>query len=870
MVEIITTMSDKCRQCYSCVRNCPVKAVKIENGRAYVIQSRCIHCGNCIKNCSQNAKKVYSGKQNVVKMLEEKKHYTIACLGPSYRLAFYPYKPMTLVAALKAIGFDEVWEVAVGAELVLWKTKEYLKKEEKGYMSTACPAFVNLIEKHYPQLIPHLLPVVSPMIATGRLLRKIYAGQDLNIVFIGPCIAKKGEIREPQFNGVIDEVLTFDELKEIFIQLKISLDKVGEMPLDSPRCHVGKMFPLSGSYTMGVTETMPIEVQNEYFTVEGEENCIDMVNTIQSGKIKFKFVDALFCRGCIDGPKITNDLYYYQKRQIFKELCNETDVIHNSKIRLEDWFEKIDLHRSFSSKQKIYKYPTEEEIQDIMRKINKYSKSDELNCGACGYNSCREKAIAVYNGIAEIEMCLPYLLEQKNSLLEKLNLQLNTVKTLNSELSQIIESSYDGLVITDGQGKLVKYNKAFKELVLRGGETENNYFSPSIMIAIKERRQISMLEKNGDKEFLVTSTPIFDQNGELIRVVANFRDIQELMRLRVQLEEKKYFEKINKNYRHFLENAKGENIVANSVEFGKVLKFASSIAKVDSNVLILGESGTGKEVVARFIHNMSNRKRGPFVVVNCAAIPESLLESELFGYEAGAFTGAKKDGKKGLFELANGGTLLLDEIGELPLNMQAKLLQVIQEKRLMRLGGTRMIAVDVRIIAATNRDLQAMVREGTFRADLYYRLNVIPIYIPPLRERKDDIIPLAYFFLEKFNNKYGLKKILSEEVKEALLSYDWPGNVRELENLIERLVVTSTDDVITCKDLPDNIKECVNSDTSLMSPLKQIMEEYEKKIILDAYKKYRNTYKVAEVLGVNQSTVVRKIKKYLGNAKKHD
>lgn len=869
MVEIITTIPDKCRQCYSCVRNCPVKAVKIENGQAYIIQSRCLNCGNCIKNCSQNAKKIYSGTQKVLDMLAGD-HYTIACLAPSYRLAFYPHNPMALVAALKAMGFDEVWEVAVGAELVLWKTREYLQRQEKGYMSTACPAFVNLIEKHYPQLIPYLLPVVSPMIATGRLLRRIYQNRNMNIVFIGPCIAKKGEIREPQFNGVIDEVLTFDELKEMFDQLKISLDEVGEMPLDSPECHIGKAFPLSGSYTTGIMNAMPTMGYNEYFTVEGKENCIDMVNTVQSGKIKFKFVDVLFCRGCIDGPKIDNELYYYQKKQIFEDLCKEKDIVHDSKIRLEQWFERVNLNRTFSNKQKIYKYPTEEEIQDIMRRINKYDKSDELNCGACGYNSCREKAIAVYNGIAEIEMCLPYLLGQKNTLLEKLSLQLNTVNTLNNELSQIIESSYDGLVITDEQGRLVRYNKAFKELVLKDDKASDDYFSPSIMVSIKERRQISMLEKNGDREFLVTSTPIFDQNGNLIRVVSNLRDIHELMRLKVQLEEQKYFEKMNKNRRLFLTDSEKENIVANSVEFGEVLKVASSIAKVDSTVLILGESGTGKEVVARFIHNMSKRKRGPFVVVNCAAIPESLLESELFGYESGAFTGAKNDGKKGLFELADGGTIFLDEIGELPLSMQAKLLQVIQEKRLMRLGGTRMVTVDVRIIAATNRDLQAMVKEGAFRADLYYRLNVIPIQTPPLRERKDDIIPLAYFFLERFNKKYGLNRMLSEEVKEAMLSYDWPGNVRELENLIERLVVTCNDDVITYKDLPDNIKEHDTFYVQPVSSLKQFLEEYEKRIILDTYKKYKNTYKVAEVLGINQSTAVRKIKKYIGNAKVHD
>ncbi|HHY47068.1 MAG TPA: sigma 54-interacting transcriptional regulator [Firmicutes bacterium] len=308
-------------------------------------------------------------------------------------------------------------------------------------------------------------------------------------------------------------------------------------------------------------------------------------------------------------------------------------------------------------------------------------------------------------------------------------------------------------------------------------------------------------------------------------------------------------------------------IVAYSAEMGKILQVAARVSRVNTTVLILGESGVGKEVIARFIYRMSDRKDGPFVKVNCGAIPETLLESELFGYETGAFTGARKTGKPGLIEMASGGVFFLDEVCELPPGLQVKLLQVLQERQVTRLGGTRPIKVDVRILAATNRDIHKMVKEGSFRSDLFYRLNVVPIVVPPLRDRKDDIIPLLYHFLDKLCRRYGMCKSVSEDVKEALVNYDWPGNVRELENLVERLVVTAEKDEITLDDLPDYLRSCSVDRTapvvvSDVVPLKDAVEEVERQIIEKAVSRYHNTYKIAEVLGINQSTVVRKIHKY--------
>jgi transcriptional regulator with PAS, ATPase and Fis domain len=299
----------------------------------------------------------------------------------------------------------------------------------------------------------------------------------------------------------------------------------------------------------------------------------------------------------------------------------------------------------------------------------------------------------------------------------------------------------------------------------------------------------------------------------------------------------------------------------------KVFDFAARVAQVDSTVLITGESGSGKEIVAKTIHKLSKRKDGPLIQINCGAIPENLLESELFGYEPGAFTGASKEGKLGMFELAENGTLFLDEIGELPLNLQVKLLRVLQEREIVRVGGIKPKKINVRIIAATNKDLEKMVEKGMFREDLYYRLNVVRIKIPPLRERKTDIPPLIQHFLRKFNEKYEMNKKISPEVIERLIAYDWPGNVRELENLIERLVVIVIEDIIELKHLPDYLQASINSDHFQVSvsgiiPLKKASEDLEKQLISKALQKYGSTRKAAQILEVDQATIVRKAKKY--------
>jgi len=442
------------------------------------------------------------------------------------------------------------------------------------------------------------------------------------------------------------------------------------------------------------------------------------------------------------------------------------------------------------------------------------------------------------------------------------------------EMEAVIESSFDGLYVTDGEANTLRLNKGFERIMgvtaaeCVGKNMEelvaNGIFSRSgTLLALQKREPvtITLVSKTG-KEALVTSNPIFDEDGNIIMVVTNVRDITELNDLQRRLEHMEGLRQFYETELQQLKLATSHNMVANSEKMKEVVNLALRIANVDSTVLIQGESGVGKELIAGLIHSSSNRKNGPFIKVNCGAIPENLLESELFGYEAGAFTGAHKDGKMGYFELAEGGVLFLDEIGELPLNLQVKLLRALQDREIVRVGGTTPIKVDIRILAGTNRNLKEMIDKKEFRLDLFYRLNVIPINVPPLRERPEDIPLLSAFFLNFYNNKYGLNKQIDHRVIEKFLEYNWPGNVRELENLIERLVITSVNKLIYVRDLPAYINNNDFAYSGDLVPLKQAIENTERELLQNAFSRYNSTYQVAKALEVNQSTIVRKAAKY--------
>jgi len=315
-----------------------------------------------------------------------------------------------------------------------------------------------------------------------------------------------------------------------------------------------------------------------------------------------------------------------------------------------------------------------------------------------------------------------------------------------------------------------------------------------------------------------------------------------------------------------LSNISMGNIVIHSIALQDTVKAALRIAPYETTVLITGESGVGKEVIAQIIHKASKREAGPFLKINCAAIPESLIEAELFGYEKGSFTGALKEGKAGIFEAANGGTILLDELGEMSLAIQAKILRAIQEKEIFRVGGTSPVRVDVRIIAATNRDLKELVEKGKFREDLYYRINVVSLRVPPLRERKEAIPALVDNYLCKYNNIYGTNKSISPQGMRVLYDYSWPGNVRELENLIQRLILCQEENIISDRDILQCLYTNQNNpgmaDGSSSLELGLALARTEKEIFEKAAKQYRTTREIAAALNTSQSTVVRKLKKY--------
>ncbi|MCP1359057.1 sigma-54 interaction domain-containing protein [Aneurinibacillus migulanus] len=305
-------------------------------------------------------------------------------------------------------------------------------------------------------------------------------------------------------------------------------------------------------------------------------------------------------------------------------------------------------------------------------------------------------------------------------------------------------------------------------------------------------------------------------------------------------------------------------VLVKSEKMKKIIDVIHKIASVDSTVLLLGESGVGKTMLARLIHQASSRKDAPFVSINCGTLPDSLIESELFGYESGTFTGGKTGGKQGLLEAAEGGTIFLDEIAELPYHVQSKLLEVLQENTFRKIGSVDKQKANIRILSATNKNLKEMVNQKRFREDLYYRLHVVPLMIPPLRERREEILPLIEHFTSKFNQKYDRRFFLSPQMKARLVEYEWPGNIRELENLVERIIVTQSEEIA---EQVGGTSEDTDAFTSfqtknVLPPLKEAKKQLEKALILRAYDLYENTYKAAEILQVDQSTIAKKLKQY--------
>jgi PAS domain S-box-containing protein len=452
---------------------------------------------------------------------------------------------------------------------------------------------------------------------------------------------------------------------------------------------------------------------------------------------------------------------------------------------------------------------------------------------------------------------------------------------LTHELDAIINSSSDGLWICDAQAKIIRINRASERINDIKAEDvvgrnmaellENGFIDRSVTLEVIKTRQVSnLLQQRGARKLVLTGTPVFDNDGDLLRVVVSERDITEIDTLQRNLEEqeamKDRFRLQVLELQQAVQNSR--KVIARSPCMIKSLTQALKVSGANSSVLILGESGVGKGLIADMIHKNSCRAEKPMIRINCGAIPESLIESELFGYEKGAFTGAQGS-KPGYFEMADGGLLFLDEIAELPLSSQVKLLRFLEDGQIMRLGGTKPKTVDVRVLAATHRDLEKMVEKGKFRLDLYYRLNVIPIYVPAMRERKDCILPLIQYYLDVFGEKAKVRRRLTRAASDSLLNYTYPGNVRELMNLCERLVVMSETELIDLPDLPSHVVNRVIQESAFTSDdwpeqmtLQQIVESVERTVLSKGMDKLKNQARMAEALNVNQSTITRKLKRY--------
>ena len=456
-------------------------------------------------------------------------------------------------------------------------------------------------------------------------------------------------------------------------------------------------------------------------------------------------------------------------------------------------------------------------------------------------------------------------------------------------LVAVLESSFDGIFITDSQAKPVWCNHSYE--VISGLSREKVLGVPMSDLVrqgiISRSATLMALEKGQpvtiDQSFttgqhaVVTSTPIYDREDRIMMVVTNVRDISELITLQETVDRQRA---LSVRYAQEIAQVRGQlmdmpQMIAEDPSTLDLLRIVNRAAQLDTVVLIQGESGAGKEFVASYIHRCSPRSGKPFIRVNCGAIPENLAESEFFGYERGAFTGASREGKAGLFEAADQGTIFLDEVGELPLSIQTKLLRVLQEHELTRVGSSKSIQVNVRVIAATNRDLKARVKEGAFREDLFYRLSVLPVSVPPLRERKLDIAKLAQGTVRELNQRYGRTTCLTAGAEAVLLQYDWPGNIRELRNVIERAFIMSNGEEIQAEDLSImdhgtlHAPQAIQPDGSLeqeeaakVGSFHQQVERFEASLIFRALKETGSLRKAARMLQMDPATLLRRKKKY--------
>ena len=418
--SFVTTIKERCRVCYTCVRECPAKAIRIADGQAEIIGERCINCGNCVKICSQGAKQVISTVE-VARDLLASGENVVACIAPSFPVEFSDVTPETFVGMLKGLGFSSVYEVAFGADLVARSYKKLVSEGSgKRYIATSCPAIITYVEKYHPELVDFLSPIVSPMIAMARVLKRIHS-DDVKIVFFGPCIAKKQESVSDKLEGDIDVAVTFIELGNMFNEANITPESVDPCDFDTPLAGPGALFPIDRGLLQSADITEDL-INGSIVSAGGSPNFVDAVKEFGTGDLDAELLEVLCCNGCIMGPGISSPAPRYSRRSQVSRYVREK-IMTRDKFTWQteiDKYSDINLFRTYEAKDQRIRVPNDDEIKEILSRLGKFTKMDELNCGACGYESCREHAIAIHKGLAESEMCLPYTIDQ----LSRTNLEL--------------------------------------------------------------------------------------------------------------------------------------------------------------------------------------------------------------------------------------------------------------------------------------------------------------------------------------------------------------------------------------------------------------------------------------------------------------
>lgn len=888
LIEVIGIKEENCTNCHQCIAVCPVKVCS--NGSGDVIKfdnQLCIGCGRCIEACDKSHEGVTEKSARFVVddaaiFMQELPHSEIiALVAPSAQSNFSLGR---LITALKELGVSHVYDVSLGAEITVARYHQVLAAEPvpRPMIATPCPSVVRYIRLNHPALIKHLAPVGSPVHNLAIWVRDRHPGAQL--AFISPCLEKR---REFQHTGMVRYNVTYQSLQHILDSRGIDIESLAEGDFDNPvAAGIATNFSTPGGLKESYLFHYPDTPASSIAKIEGiyvfRKYLPDLENAIAAGKDYLPdIVDILSCEhgcnmgvGCLKKIKgeVEHAIAVRSERASRDEAASQQldEFLAEVTGRLDfDYRDYSDLSADYQMK-----IPGPKRLQSIYRSMYKEQDKDFRNCAACGYNSCYQMAVAVYNGLNKAENC--HLYQEK-----KLRKEQQALQNVHDELTAVFNAMSDGLLVLSKDGRVTQFNPAAQ--VITGYDDEAfrsihivDLFSGKAPYTLKlletgedfKDQEILLDGVRGKIHATASGKPRYDENNQVIGAHIILRPIDRVQEL---------VNKFSGAHASFT----FESIIGNDRHLQMAIKLALEAGRNNSTVLLQAESGSGKEMFAQSIHNASQRRNQPFVAINCAALPRELVASELFGYVEGAFTGAKKGGRPGKFELAHRGTLFLDEIGSMPLDQQALLLRAIQDRAILRVGGDNLINVDVRIIAASNQDLLELVGEGAFRADLYYRLNVVQIIIPPLRERRGDIRILLKHFLEVMSPRLNrVIKSVDPEVGRYLEAHSWPGNIRELQNVVERTLLLAEDGHITVECLPREIirpaayaQERVAGDYAPLtaggpvgrnrSGRKMLAQEQERDdIILALNRCGGNVTKAAAEMGMSRHTLYRRMKSY--------